>query len=785
MLRTDSVVWSRVRRTEMKRCSFCILAVLAIAASAHGAPTSPKGSSISARVREATVLEREDPMTQHRVVVGLDLRNREELESLLADIQNPASPRYRRFLTPEEFSSRYAPSADTEQRVVDYLQANGLGVTRRFSNHLVVAAVGSVAALNRAFGVELHRVFFKGAPHFAAINEPSLPNDIAGHVVGVLGLDDLSAKHPHLRRIRLAVAPSDAVGPFCCSFSPNDLKVFYDNGGAYHGTGETVVIAGAFAWSDSDVDTFNAQWGLALLPAGSGQVCTGDPTASGCQIDFSSADQSSEITFDVEYAHGTAPGATIVNYMAASTSSADFTVMYNRIVTDNPGHIVTTSWGSCEAGTAAAEQRTNDDIFAAGNALGQTWFAASGDSGSRDCSGRLTVDHPANSPHVIGVGGTAAECSGGMTDGNPACAGWGSEGGWSGSGGGISQVFTRPQFQTGCGVPAGTQRLVPDVALEADPSSPGNFVYENGEWYVFGGTSGGAPQWAGIFAELNQKLGGTGLGNPGARLYSVCGTNAFHDITTGWNGVYSAGGGYDMVTGLGSPDVATLLVTSPTITPPGTPTPTPTAAPGLIPGGSRVASNCTLEWSITPVPPVGRNGLPANHLDCTDDDPTCDFTAGDNACTFHLAVCFNVDDDRLPGCTPTDVERVQVLSPSATKARDAIDLANLTAIENAVTNLGALVGGLCRNRARQGQLCSSNADCDSAPGNGICRGRFLVFSPPLASHNVCTSVASVTVPLRIAPRGLRTGVKRLGLKATRGEGRTDAGGLTLVCHPLP
>lgn len=247
MLRTDSVVWSRLRRIQMKRCSFCILAVLAIAASANGAPTSPKASSISARMREATVLEREDPTTQHPVVVGLDLRNREELESLLADIQNPASPRYRRFLTSEEFSSRYAPSADTEQRVVDYLRANGLSVTRQFSNHLVVAAVGSVAALNRAFGVELHRVFFKGAPHFAAINEPSLPDDIAGHIVGVLGLDDLSAKHPHLRRIRPAVTPSDAVGAFCCSFSPNDLKVFYDNGGFYDGTGQTVVIAGAFA----------------------------------------------------------------------------------------------------------------------------------------------------------------------------------------------------------------------------------------------------------------------------------------------------------------------------------------------------------------------------------------------------------------------------------------------------------------------------------------------------------------------------------------------------------
>ena len=77
------------------------------------------------------------------------------------------------------------------------------------------------------------------------------------------------------------------------------------------------------------------------------------------------------------------------------------------------------------------------------------------------------------------------------------------------SGGGISQVFTRPSFQTGCGVPAGTMRLVPDVALEAD-TTPGNYVVKNGGWYIVGGTSGAAPQWAGHAAQLNQKFGGGG-----------------------------------------------------------------------------------------------------------------------------------------------------------------------------------------------------------------------------------------------------------------------------------
>src|SRR5262245_13087072 len=145
-----------------------------------------------------------------------------------------------------------------------------------------------------------------------------------------------------------------------------------------------------------------------------------------------------------------------------------------------------------------------------------------------------------------------------MTSSSPGCAGYGSERGWSGSGGGVSQVFARPAYQTGCGVPGGTTRLVPDVALESD-TSPGNYVAENGGWYIVGGTSGAAPQWAGFFAELNQRLGGTGLGNPGPRLYGLCGTSAFHDITLGSNGDYSAGTGYDLVTGLGTIEARNFL----------------------------------------------------------------------------------------------------------------------------------------------------------------------------------------------------------------------------------
>ncbi|MBI3302710.1 MAG: hypothetical protein HYZ72_11650 [Deltaproteobacteria bacterium] len=517
-----------------------------------------KLSSLSPHLKQVTDLGREAPTTEHSIVIGLALRNRDNLEQFLVDVQNPASPLYHQFLTPEQFNALYAPTPAEEERVVGYLQANGLKVTDRFPNRLLVGAVGSVAALERAFGVEMHRVAFKGESHYAALNEPSLPPDIAPSVVGVLGLDDLTAMHPHVRASKPVQEPHAALGSNCCHLSPNDLATFYDDTTIYYGTGQTLIIAGAYAWKDSDITTFNTRWGLPPLPAGSMQVCTGSSRSSGCKFH---PQNSIEIALDVEYAHGTAPSAKILNYMAASTSFADFARMYNRIVTDNLGHVVSTSWGACEAGVSTATQQTNDNIFANVNTIGQSWFAASGDNGSRDCSGILTVDHPANSPHVIAVGGTTPVCSSGMTASNPACGGYGAESGWSGSGGGISQVFARPAFQTGCGVPTGSQRLVPDVALEADPS-PGNYVAENGFWYIVGGTSDAAPQWAGFFAELNQEKGGTGLGHPGTRLYQLCSgtlSPVYHDITAGSNGDYGAGAGYDMVTGLGSTDAKNLL----------------------------------------------------------------------------------------------------------------------------------------------------------------------------------------------------------------------------------
>jgi uncharacterized delta-60 repeat protein len=228
------------------------------------------------------------------------------------------------------------------------------------------------------------------------------------------------------------------------------------------------------------------------------------------------------------------------------------------------------------------------------------------------------------------------------------------------------------------------------------------------------------------------------------------------------------------------------LTCAPNPTPTVTPTLTNTDPPALVPGYGK--NGCMLEWFTEPATLMGSNGLPVNQLMCTDDDPSCDFGAGtgDNACTFHVAVCLNVADSRS-SCTPTDVGQVQLLSPNEAKPKDAAETANRDALENALAGIGGAVRGRCVNRGRhKGQLCAVNSDCDSTSGsgNGVCKGRFVVFTPPLGMDNTCTAFAPIQVPLRQTTAGLRAAGGTLKVKATDPSAtRKGQNWLTLTCKP--
>jgi len=339
---------------------------------------------------------------------------------------------------------------------------------------------------------------------------------------------------------------------------PSQIQAVYNLSGlspsSGAGAGQIIAIVDAFHDPNalSDLNTFNAQYGYATL-----STCTSLTQSGPC---FLQADPQGtpkvnsgwvlEESLDIEWAHAEAPAAKIVLVEAASNS---FTNLFNAVVSANglPATEVSMSWGGGESGS---ETSTDADMTHAGT----FYTASSGDSGHG-------AQYPAASPNVIAVGGTTLNgCSG------TSCAGFSSESAWSGSGGGASTVEAIPGYQTGYTGPVfgastisgltGAKRGIPDISFDANQST-GVSIFDSTRiqgqsgWFTVGGTSVGAPNWAGILA-AGRAAGATALQGDAA-IYSGGFSTNLRDVTSGTNGTCgtdcTAGTGYDLVTGLGSP----------------------------------------------------------------------------------------------------------------------------------------------------------------------------------------------------------------------------------------
>jgi kumamolisin len=271
-----------------------------------------------------------------------------------------------------------------------------------------------------------------------------------------------------------------------------------------------------------------------------------------------------ETSLDVEWASGIAPGAQIRVYASGSLSLVDIDRALDQILEDLPSQpgmrqlSISLGLGELYMGGPQGEAAVQGQKFLKLAAAGVNVFVSSGDAGSNpDASGHsptgaTQVEYAASDPWVVSVGGTTLRLA---DDGTVA-----DETGWTGSGGGTSSFFTRPDYQGKISIP-GTQRMVPDVSLVADPAT-GAYLVLNGKVIQLGGTSWSAPVWAGFCALLNDarsKAGKPALPFLNPLLYPLGGTPCFRDIQQGSNGAFRAGVGYDMVTGLGVPDVAELL----------------------------------------------------------------------------------------------------------------------------------------------------------------------------------------------------------------------------------
>jgi hypothetical protein len=346
-------------------------------------------------------------------------------------------------------------------------------------------------------------------------------------------------------------------------FTPAQIRAAYGfDGITGDGTGQTIAIVDAYSNQNLtlDLDTFDRQFGLTStgqsiygLYGASSNFLTQVNQSGGNSLPRANAGWALEQSLDVEWAHAIAPGAKILLVEANSGSLGDLlaAVDYAR---HQPGvSTVSMSWGSSEF----ANETAYDNIFTtpAGH-NGVTFVAASGDDG-----GLFGPDWPAVSTNVLSVGGTTLS-----TQANGSYA---SETGWFNSGGGISAFEPEPTYQFSAQTTGA--RTTPDVAYNADPNT-GFAVYDStgfqgqSGWIQVGGTSAGAPQWAGLVALANQSLSkGTldGASQTLPDLYSLASTPSassfFHGVTTGNNFYYAATPGYNAVTGLGSP-IASAIV---------------------------------------------------------------------------------------------------------------------------------------------------------------------------------------------------------------------------------
>lgn len=497
-------------------------------------------NNVPAIVAKSHLVGRHNPAGNLSLIVSLKLHNTDQLESFLRDVQDPYSPNYHHFLTPQTFTEQYGPTRDEVAAVSEFLSRNGIRVTDVSENRMLIHAQGQVAAVERAMGVTINDYSYGVRRFFAASSNPRLPTEIASSVRSVMGLSNSDVMRPHL-----VMSPNGKPGGggTPAGFSPNQIATAYNwpsVTSTANGAGVKIAVATAFTYKSSDLTSFWSQYGL---PSHSVTAIAVDGTTRKTDV---------ETTLDIQRSAAMAPGAAILVYEAANAQLTTFTDCYNKVVTDNQADVMTTSWGLDENSTPVSSMQADDAIFAQASAQGIALFAAAGDNGASDgTSDSDNADFPASDPHVTAAGGTHLVLA---SNGSIS-----SETVWSGSGGADSVQFGQQSWQAVRNVPQNGHRVSSDLSMDADPNT-GYSVLSGGRWAVYGGTSFVAPELAGLFAVRVGQVGR--LGQVNALIYANAGTSNystdFHDITSGSNG-FSAAAFWDYPTGWGTPNASSLI----------------------------------------------------------------------------------------------------------------------------------------------------------------------------------------------------------------------------------
>jgi kumamolisin len=468
-------------------------------------------------------------------------------------------------LTRAQYRQKHAADPAAVKLVRTFAKELGLTVDKGTPEpgRRTLKLTGTVAAMQHAFGVKLVEKTLDGKVYRVREGSIQIPTTLAGAVEAILGLDNRPQAQPHFRVLGSAINTNTAgtegfarahAAAAGTSFTPVQVAQLYQFPQAT-AKGQTIgIIELGGGYRTADLTAYFKGLGQSAPKVTAVSVDKGKNSPGNA----SGAD--GEVMLDIEVAAAVAPGAKIVVYFAPNTDQGFIDAISSAVhdATNNPS-VISISWGGPESSWTAQSLKALDAACQSAAALGITITVASGDNGSTDGGTGNNVDFPASSPHVLACGGTKLTGSGSTISSEVV---WNEQASSEGAtGGGVSNVFPLPSWQTNAKVPppsvSAGGRGVPDVAGEADPTT-GYQIRVDGQNMVIGGTSAVAPLWAGLIA-LNNQQNGRSAGFIQPQIYAAKGAAAFNDIVSGNNGAFSASPGWDACTGLGSPIGAKLI----------------------------------------------------------------------------------------------------------------------------------------------------------------------------------------------------------------------------------
>jgi subtilase family serine protease len=534
------------------------------------------------------------PMENMILLLSPRVSAKTELDTLLAGLQNPKSPNFHHFLTPQEFGLRFGPTDQDVADAANWLKSFGFRIEEIGNGKLWINFSGNVQQVERAFQTNIRQYEVHGEIHHANATDPSIPRALSGLVQGVVSLHDFPLHHDG-NVAQLPVNVTNADGSH--NLAPGDFAIIYNLTPLYNagidGTGQTIAIVGRTDIVVGDVQFFRSTFGL---PA-KDPIFIHNGNAPG---DLK-GNEELEADLDVEWSGAVAKNATIDFVISRSTRTTDgVSLSAQYIVNNNVAPVMSTSFGLCEQSLGATGNAFWNNLWTQAAAEGITAFVSTGDTGAAGCDANnaavgtiQAVNGLASTPNNVAVGGTEFNEGAGIfwAAGNNADLSsalgpipeivWNESANVPGgvgiraTGGGVSTIYAKPGYQSGPGVPADGFRDIPDVSLTAAGHDAyiivqGHTNNTPGLEGVFG-TSASSPSFAGIMALVVQKTGAP-QGNANNVLYSMAraqfagGSAVFNDITSGNNSVpgvtgFAAAAGYDQATGWGSVNAATLVNT--------------------------------------------------------------------------------------------------------------------------------------------------------------------------------------------------------------------------------